>query len=256
MVSRLYIYDATSLTDADLALGFNKFVTQKYARAGSASFGECETLADLSGAMLADDQIFAQAAAQGQTVFASTGDVGGACPVAPTNGVPGGGLPNVSYPASSPYVIGVGGTTLLTNADGSYSDEIAWNVGGGGVSIWETAPFWQSGIVVGTAADKGLPDISLDADPNSGAVVYVSGSPLTIGGTSLSSPMALGVWARLESSHGNKLGFAGTRFYSWTPSIRRRRPDRFRRARRGSTTSSPARLSLTPRRPVGITRRG
>jgi pseudomonalisin len=212
-VAHLYIYDTTSLTDSDIALEFSRFASQDVAKAGSASFGECETFPYLDGSMLADDEVFAEAAAQGQTVFASSGDTGGACAVAPTNGVPSSGAPNVEYPAASPYVVGVGGTTLLTNSDGTYDNEIAWNAGGGGTSIWEISPYWQSGFVPGSTAGKGVPDIAMDADPESGANVYVNGSPLVVGGTSLSSPLSLGVWARLESGHGNKLGNAGPALY-------------------------------------------
>lgn len=78
-VAHLYIYDTTSLTDSDIALEFSRFASQDVAKAGSASFGECETFPYLDGSMLADDEVFAEAAAQGQTVFASTGDTGGAC---------------------------------------------------------------------------------------------------------------------------------------------------------------------------------
>jgi len=53
----------------------------------------------------------------------------------------------------------------------------------------------------------------MDADPNSGANVYVGGSPEAVGGTSLSSPLTLGVWARLQSAHGNTLGFAALPLY-------------------------------------------
>ncbi|MGH2998011.1 MAG: S53 family peptidase [Gaiellaceae bacterium] len=220
-VARLYVYSATTLTDSDLALAFNSFASQDKAQAGSASFGECEYQAYLDGSMVAWDQIFAEAAAQGQTVFASSGDTGGFCPVAPNNGVPA-GIPDVNYPASSPYVVSAGGTTLLTNTDGSYNDEAAWLAGGGGPSIFEIQPFWQQGVAppTGTAcvdaaacAGKTLPDIAMDADPNSGANVYVSGSPEAVGGTSLSSPLSLGVWARLESGHANKLGFAALPLY-------------------------------------------
>jgi pseudomonalisin/xanthomonalisin len=219
--SRLTIYSATTLTDSDLALAFNKFASQDVARAGSASFGECEYQAYLDGAMVAWDQIFAEAAAQGQTVFASSGDTGGFCPVAPNNGVPA-GVPDVNYPASSPYVVSAGGTTLLTNADGTYNDEVAWLAGGGGPSAFETQPFWQSGVAPPTSTTcvevvaclgKTLPDVAMDADPNSGANVYVGGSPEAVGGTSLSSPLTLGVWARLESAHSNALGFAALPLY-------------------------------------------
>ena len=221
-VQRLYIYDATTLNDPDITREFNKFVSQDVARAGSASFGECEYQAYLDGSMLADDEAFAQAAAQGQTVFASAGDTGGFCPVAPNNGVPV-GIPDVNYPASSPYVVGVGGTTLLTSANGSYSNEIAWFAGGGGPSLFEPAPFWQNGVapplstVCGlqalTACGRTVPDIAMDADPNTGANVYAAGTPTGVGGTSLSSPLSLGVWARLMSGHANGLGFAAPRLY-------------------------------------------
>ncbi|MCY0876810.1 MAG: S53 family peptidase [Firmicutes bacterium] len=212
-VSHLYIYDTTSLTDSDTAREFNAFASQDVAKAGSASFGECEFDPYLDGAMLVDDEIFAEAAAQGQTTFASAGDTGGFCAVAPTNGVPA-GAPDVNYPASSPYVVAVGGTTLITNSNGSYDEELAWTAGGGGTSYFESAPYWQSGIVPETTeVGKGLPDIAMDADPNSGANVWVDGTPEVVGGTSLSSPLSLGVWARLESAHGNQLGFASPLLY-------------------------------------------
>lgn len=221
-VSHLYVYDATSLTDSDIAREVNAFVSQDVARAGSASFGECEYQAYLDGSMLADDEAFAQAAVQGQTVFASAGDTGGFCPVAPNNGVPA-GVPDVNYPASSPYVVGVGGTTLVTNANGSYDEEIAWVAGGGGPSLFEAAPSWQSGVAPPLSTPCGLqavvtcgrtvPDVAMDADPNSGANVYVNGTPEGVGGTSLSSPLTLGVWARLESGHRNGLGFGAPRLY-------------------------------------------
>ncbi|MGH9060870.1 MAG: S53 family peptidase, partial [Acidimicrobiales bacterium] len=224
-VSQLYIYDATSLSDSDLTLAFNQFASQNVAKAASASFGECEFQAYLDGSMAADDQAFAQAAAQGQTVFTSSGDTGGFCPVAPNNGVPA-GVPDVSYPASSPFVVSVGGTTLVTNADGSYQQEAAWLAGGGGVSYFEAPGRWQStdgpvgtiaaavcGAQAPVACGRTVPDVAMDADPNSGANVYVNGQPTGIGGTSLSSPLSLGVWARLTTAN-TALGFAAPSLYA------------------------------------------
>ena len=217
-VKQLVIYDAPTLTDSDLALSFADFASQDTAKAGSASFGECEFDAYLDGSMLADDESFAEAAAQGQTVFTSAGDTGGFCSVGTPNGIPA-GVPDVNYPASSPYVVAVGGTSLLTNANGSYDEELAWTAGGGGISYFETAPSWQAGDgVVGTIASEAglrtLPDISMDADPNTGANVYVDGTPETVGGTSLSSPLALGVWDRIESDHNESLLFASPLLYA------------------------------------------
>ncbi|MGH8861933.1 MAG: S53 family peptidase [Jatrophihabitantaceae bacterium] len=212
--SRLYVYVSTSLTNADLARAINRWAAQDVARSGSASLGECDALPFLDGSMAVDDIALAEAAAQGQTFFASTGDTGSACAVAPTNGVPGAGLPDTEYPASSRYAVAVGGTTLDTDAKDNYVREIAWNAGGGGASPVENGGYWQRGVVPTAAADvRGLPDIALDADPNTGALIYVRGKVTQIGGTSLSSPLALGLWTRLQSSHGNRLGFAAPKLY-------------------------------------------
>jgi pseudomonalisin len=221
-VKRLDIYDASSLSDSDLAVSFADFASRDAEQAGSASFGECEVLAYADGSMLADDEQFEEAAAQGQTVFVSAGDTGGQCTIAPTNGIPA-GVPDVEYPASSPYVVGVGGTTLITNAVDahtvSYNSETAWTAGGGGVSYFEPAPSWQAGDgVVGTLAGmtdlRTLPDVSMDADPESGANVYVDGQPEGVGGTSLASPLALGVWDRIETAHDNGVPFASPLLYA------------------------------------------
>ena len=57
----------------------------------------------------------------------------------------------------------------------------------------------------------------MDADPNTGAIVYVAGQSEVIGGTSLSSPLAVGAWARLLSNSGNTLGFALPKLYAGYP---------------------------------------
>ena len=223
-VKRLYIYVATSLTDADTSVEFDRFKTDDLANAGSASFGECEIFPSLDGAMLLDDTIFAEAAVQGQTVFSSAGDNGTTCPVVAATGVPGTGLPFQSYPGTSPYVVSVGGTTLVTNSGtGTYNSEIAWYGTGGGSSTEEASPFWQNGVVPAVdsppnpvpAAEtfKSVPDVAMDADPDTGALVYVNGVATGVGGTSLASPLSLGVWARLETAHNNSLGFASPLLY-------------------------------------------
>jgi subtilase family serine protease len=216
-VKALYFYVATTLTDSDTSIDFDRFKTDDIAKAGSASFGECEIFPMLDGAEVVEDGIFGQAAAQGQTVFSSAGDNGTTCPVGASTGVPGTGLPAQSYPGVSPYVVSVGGTTLVTNTGtGTYDAEVAWYGTGGGLSITETAPFWQAGVVspvATTAAFKEVPDVAMDADPNTGADIYVDGVLTGVGGTSLSSPLSLGVWARLQTYHANKLGFAAPLFY-------------------------------------------
>ena len=122
----------------------------------------------------------------GVTFFVSAGDAG---------------LP-AEYPSASPNVVSVGGTLLTFNSNGSLAGETAWSSGGGGCSKYETAPAAQSAFSgyaqVKCAGKRATPDISLDADPNSGAGVYDSSNYsgqkgwYQVGGTSLSSPMLAG----------------------------------------------------------------
>jgi pseudomonalisin len=223
-VKTLYIYATTSLSDQDTALEFNHWATDDHAQIANASFGICEAFPYVDGTMVAADQVFLEAAAQGQTLFASTGDTGSFCSVGNPNGVPV-GVPLVEYPATSPYVVGVGGTTLLSNADGSYNGEVAWNAGGGGISQFEGSPFWQQNVIPTNnttvpATFRAIPDVSMDADPNTGAIIVIAGKKTCCyGGTSLASPLAAGVWARLESSYGNRLGYAGPRLYAGYPAF-------------------------------------
>jgi pseudomonalisin len=224
-VSHLYFYVATSMTDSDLALAISKAVSQNKVKAFNMSFGECEFYPYIDGSMLLDDEVFAEAALQGITPFASADDNGSACPAEATNGVPLSGPPDTAYPASSPYVIAVGGTNLFTNADFTYDFETGWEASGGGISLFETAPFWQSYTGGGTlpivpsaeAGQRGVPDVSMCAGGSELAIcsanIIVDGAATLVGGTSLSSPLAMGSWARIESAHKNKLGFAAPLIY-------------------------------------------
>ncbi|WP_211254959.1 S53 family peptidase [Nevskia soli] len=207
-VQNLYFYNAASLNDSDLEVAYNRAVTDNKVKAVNVSLGICESSEKSSGAMAATDQIFQQAVALGITFFVSTGDGGAYTGCSSQEGIP----TAVSYPASSPYVVAVGGTTVTTNTNGSYAGETTWAGGGGGVSVDETAPSWQQAITHSTA--RGLPDVSMDADPNSGAVIIVSGSSLQVGGTSLAAPLSTGTWARVESAHGNSLAFAAPIIYA------------------------------------------
>lgn len=214
----LYVYHTTSPTDSDIALMYSKWVTQHVAQIGNSSFGECELYPYLDGSMLVMDELLLEGASRGQTMFVSTGDTGGYCPVQGIgeNGVPA-GAPMVNYPAASTYVVAVGGTQLYSNADGSYVGENAWEAGGGGVSQFEYAPYWEQTVqpvAQNVSAMRGLPDVAMDAALETGALLWggqaANGSctPCVTGGTSLASPLAAGVYARLQSARGNRLGYA------------------------------------------------
>ncbi|MGD0074086.1 MAG: S53 family peptidase, partial [Candidatus Binataceae bacterium] len=111
-----------------------------------------------------------------------------------------GDSPGTEYPASSPNVVAAGGTSISRDTlTGSFLGESAWQLTGGGPSAFEAIPSYQSVIssIVGPA--RGTPDISLDADPNSGAWVYDSNPTggvkgwFIVGGTSLSSAALTGI---------------------------------------------------------------
>ena len=209
-VSNLYVYDGPSLSNDDILATINRWVTDNTTRQASFSAGECELLAFATGFTDALDTTLMQASAQGQSLFVSSGDSGVFCPaVVGVNGVPA-GIPSVEYPASSPYAVGVGGTTVL----GPGPNEIAWYAGGGGTSYFESAPGYQSGTGGSfLGVNRGVPDVSLDADPNSGYNVVVAGQTEVIGGTSASAPAWQGIWARVQAARGGSLGFANTTLY-------------------------------------------
>jgi hypothetical protein len=116
------------------------------------------------------------------TFLASTGD----------NGAPGG------YPAYSPNVIAIGGTSLFLNPDNSYKSEVGWSGSGGGISQFEAQPSFQTGLPF---AKRTIPDVSAIADPATGVAVYDTydfgaATPWdAIGGTSLACPFWAGIIA-------------------------------------------------------------
>jgi hypothetical protein len=105
----------------------------------------------------------------------------------------------ISWPASSPNVVSIGGTTLRLASNGTISSETGWSGSGGGPSAYEAKPTYQS-KVVNQSSTRANPDVSYDADPNTGFATYSSfagsgGAPgwFQVGGTSAGAPQ----WAAL-----------------------------------------------------------
>ena len=95
----------------------------------------------------------------------------------------------VNYPASSPEVIAVGGTTLNVTSAGTWSSETAWSDSGGGYSKLFSEPTYQSGAKISdTSGQRGVPDVAFDANPSTGVYVYQGGTWYSVGGTSVGSP--------------------------------------------------------------------
>ncbi|WP_250279748.1 S8 family serine peptidase [Frankia sp. Cppng1_Ct_nod] len=173
----------------------------------SMSWGMCEAYNSPAFVNTAETLLAAIAVA-GVTTFAASGDSGSDdCDDAGTT---------TSYPASSPSVITLGGTTLL-NPTGAHPSETAWAGSGGGCSTLFTRPGWQPAT---RCASRALPDLAMDADPTTGFAVYHrrywqhhGGGPVTgwvrFGGTSLAAPVAAGMLAAVWASRGQTGGGYG-----------------------------------------------
>ncbi|NKJ23757.1 S53 family peptidase [Dyella sp. SG609] len=208
-VGKLIFYAANSLSNSALTQAYNQVVTDNQARVINVSLGECETSANSDGSMAADDQIFALGVAQGQTFSVSTGDSGSnECSKAPRGTTP-------SYPASSPYVVAVSGTTLSTGTGNSWAGETLWSKAGGSPSTLEPKPSWQT---QGGGTTRDVADVAMDADPNSGSIIIVNGSNAQYGGTSLAAPLFAATWARMLAGH-STLGFAGPHLYQMPATV-------------------------------------
>jgi hypothetical protein len=173
----LLVVEANTGNEADLYAAVAYAASQPNVHVVSMSFGGPEDASETN----ADQHFQTPANHDGVTFVAAAGDTG-----------------TVTYPAVSPYVVGVGGTTLALDASGNRVSETAWGNGGGGLSQFEPAPAFQQGFLPADAKNRGTPDVAYDASPDSGFAVYDSfGNPdqpwVSVGGTSAGAPQ----WAAL-----------------------------------------------------------
>ncbi|MDH6576744.1 protease pro-enzyme activation domain-containing protein [Kitasatospora sp. MAP5-34] len=210
------VYEApnTDAGEIDMAA---KIVADNKASVISISWGSCEP--DTTAAtMTAVSNNLKQAAAQGISVFSASGDDGSRDCTQSTSGAK---VKAVDYPASDPYVTGVGGTNLKVSAANGYASESAWSTSGGGVSTQFAKPKWQTGTGV-TGTMRTVPDISSDADPKSGFAIY-SQDPkkaptwMVFGGTSAAAPLWSGYAAlfnqKAKAAHQANLGEVNPKVY-------------------------------------------
>ena len=171
-------------------------------------------------AITACNQSFLAVAQMGITVCVSTGDDGSEAQIQD-------GRAHVNFPATSEYVLAVGGTTLHVskNASGATSmTEVVWNDGpgsgtGGGVSDVSAVPSWQQGIVPpsinpGNFAGRAIPDVAANADPATGYLTQSIGKPQVVGGTSASTPLWASLVALINASSGVRSGNFNALLYS------------------------------------------
>jgi kumamolisin len=168
------------------------------------------------------NEAFQSASLLGVTICVAAGDNGS------NDGVTSGataGILNVDFPASSPYVLACGGTSLIAS-NGTVSSETVWHdsdqsAGGGGVSSNFPLPDYQGNAGVpkaGSFQGRGVPDVAGNADPNTGYKVLVDGEQMVIGGTSAVAPLMAGLIARINQQNKKAAGFINPTLYA-TPSI-------------------------------------
>ncbi len=162
------------------------------------------------------DAALEQAARQRVTVLTAAGDGG------VTDGVAD-GRRHVDFPASSPWVLAVGGTALKSQ-DGRITSETVWrsdktSATGGGVSEKFERPDWQSAVSIPNRDDgkpgRGIPDVVASADPYLGMSIVIHGKATVIGGTSAAVPLWAGLIARIDQALGYNVGHMNPRLYRY-----------------------------------------
>jgi len=233
--ANIAVYEAPNTTFGAID-EYAAMISEDKANIISTSWGECEQALAIGapGSTELENTLFEEAAAQGQTFFASAGDDGSDdCANTPfSSGAPVAPYLSVDDPGSQPYVVSVGGTSLSSDRQPLGPDsETVWNdganagAGGGGLSALWPIPEWQadSGIPgIATAGARETPDVSASGNPSHGSTIFVSSAAAsagtgqllpgarpekggiglwgTIGGTSAAAPIWAAVAAEIAAS--------------------------------------------------------
>jgi subtilase family serine protease len=235
----VYVGAPNNFQDLDAAL--NYVVDKDVAQIVTNSYGFPTELLP-PGYIKPQEDTILQGVAEGIGIYFSSGDNSDESLVE--------GYVTTDWPASSPFVTSVGGTTLAVGASNNYLFETGWGTttsswtgtawsptppgtwlygAGGGVSRIFAEPSYQQGVVPSSVfsaqgrTGRAVPDIAADADPNAGYLIgetqtfpdgTVKYSEYRIGGTSLSSPLIAGIMALANQAAGHTLGFVNPLLYS------------------------------------------
>ncbi len=193
-LSKVFVYEGVSTTSV-----LNRMATDNAAKqlSSSWSFG--------NSVDAARDQVFQQFAAQGQSMFQSSGDYGA-------------WVGGVAPPSDNPYLTVVGGTSLTTSGPGGpWSSETTWSGSGGGISTAYAIPTWQQGLDMsashGSTTMRNIPDVAGIAEPS---IWFVAnhGEQGVVGGTSAAAPMWAG-FAALVNQQAAAEGKPPIGFINW-----------------------------------------
>jgi PKD repeat protein len=160
--------------------------------------------------LTAMNNLFQTAANQNITILVAAGDQGS------SDGASG---QNVDFPGSSIYAVSCGGSTL--NATNHVrTSEVVWNdnptssASGGGISQFFSKPSYQNNVTFNLHGFRGVPDVSGNADPNTGYTIYYNGSYIIVGGTSAVAPLYAGLIARINQNLNTHVGFIHPTLYN------------------------------------------
>jgi hypothetical protein len=216
----------------DIVRAENYVVAHKLGNVISQSFAATEVTFTSLAQITPLRSAYIAAEKAGVTVLAGSGDWGSTGPN--LDGVTYSPTASTNWPASDPLVTGVGGLTVRLNSAGKRNTpDSAWNdtyqnrtpspeATGGGLSSFFARPGYQDGVQGVVAGDRGVPDVSMDANPDfeaGGVNVYMSfaspGNPgwHDIGGTSLATPLFAGVVALADQVAGHGLGLLNPALY-------------------------------------------
>jgi subtilase family serine protease len=193
---------------------YNRIIGDDSAQVISTSWGTCEAI-EGSVPARAQATLFEEAAVQGQTVIAASGDDG-------SNDC-GNGQESVDDPASQPWVTAVGATSLQASGNAVWNDTFGAS-GGGPSRLWpvpayqRTAALTQTDVTCGAAGNacREVPDLSIDGDPATGYTAYYLGAWRAVGGSSVSAPAIAALTALADASPacgGHSLGFLNPALY-------------------------------------------
>lgn len=214
--ARLVVYEA-SAGSSDRSFGLSvlknlRFVLNDSTRQPSVvtiSYGDGESRF-AAAVMQAWDSTVLEMNAKGMTVFVASGDEG-------AYGLHGIGLPirHVDTPANVPQVVAVGGTHLTLDGQGQIANETGWTdtndngASGGGISQIFSVPAYQTSVALplsgGTPPGRGVPDVALNADPDTGYAIVFQNAATVVGGTSAASP----IWAAFTALLNQQRASAG-----------------------------------------------
>jgi subtilase family serine protease len=234
--AKVVFYAAKSCENSDLEGALAKMDDQNKVTVVSNSYGGVESQ-ETTGDIAAEEQVVLQGEMQGISFLFSSGDEG--------DELLDSGLRQADYPASDPFVTGVGGTSTAIGATGNLAWETGWGThkfnlsangkswqpyatpsflygsGGGFSALFPRPAYQQSAISGGAPSGRAVPDVAMDADPTTGMLVGetqafphgVRYGQYRIGGTSLASPLMAGMVADAAQHAAGRLGFLNIAIY-------------------------------------------